>query len=722
MRNKIKVLVCGTRFGQFYLEALKRSNEHELVGILANGSQHSQLCAEKYNTTLYTDISNIPLEIDLACVVVKSSIMGGKGTDIAIKLLEKRINVILEQPVHYNDLVVCYKLAKKKGIFFGVGNLYMQLPSVKKFIGICNEIIKIQKPVFLNVDLSTQVSFPLAHILIRAFPEARTWKVEKIINDDIPFQILTMKIGGISTTIRAWNRMDLQVSDNHLYLMHQITLGVAGGRVVLTDTNGAVVWYPKLSIPPYEFIPSDLKKYKTSAMSELSAYEMGDTECSSNEKLMTDIWPTAVLDDIERVSMLISGKSAQMNMAGWGQEEILSAKLWQDITAALGYPKIYNNIKHEYLSINIVQSNYLRRISMRERYTYLNKKYIDTCVDKLKYASLISMLYTLQNSGVFIKNRKYELNEIYECTKVLDRYKFIIRRWLKVLVQESFLKEKNQQYYLNKNMLTEADFDNSWNEAKEYWDDKLGPKIVSKYFYDNARELSGLLNGKMVATLILFPEGKDFIAKALYKETLIAWFLNQQISEVVINKYNQSEKKLHILEIGAGTGSTTDVVIEKFKSLGIVPEIEYLFTDISAFFTRSASERYKHIQWLETMVVDVEKDFTLYNLSNHREDIIIAAGVLNNVCDTVKTLKKLRNLLTDNGIILITEAVGESYQMLISQVFMMDGAEESDTTFLTMNEWIKTFESAGLMLRSVIPDNNHKIAALGQKLFIVSKK
>lgn len=718
----MKILVCGTRFGQFYLEALKRSNEYEVVGILANGSKHSRLCAEKYNTTLYTDINNIPSEIDLACVVVKSSIMGGKGTDIAIRLLEKGINVILEQPVHYNDLVACYKLAKKKGIFFGVGNLYIQLPSVKKFIGICNEIIKTQKPIFLNVDLSTQVSFPLAHILIKAFPEVRKWKVEKVIDDDIPFQILTMKIGDIDTTIRAWNRMDLRVSDNHLYLMHQITLGVAGGRLVLTDTNGAVVWYPKLSIPPYEFIPADLKEYKTSAMSELSAYEMGDTECSSNEKLMTDIWPLAILDDIKRMSMLISGESAQGNMVSWGQEEILSAKLWKEITAALGYPKIYSNIKHEYLPISEIQSNYLKRISMRERYTYLDKKYIDTCVDKLKYASLISILYTLQKSGVFIKKREYELNEIYECTKVLNKYKFIIHRWLKILVQECFLKEKNQKYYLDKKILTEADFDNSWSEAKEYWDDKLGPKIVSKYFYDNARELSQLLSGKIDATLILFPEGKEFIAKALYKETLIAWFLNQQISEAVVNKYIQSEKKLHILEIGAGTGSTTDAVIEKFKSLSIVPEIEYLFTDISAFFTRSASERYKHIHWLETMVIDIEQDFASYDLPNYREDIIIAAGVLNNVCDTAKVLKKLRNLLTDNGIILITEAVGESYQMLISQVFMMAGAEESDTTFLTMNEWIKTFESAGLMLRSVIPDNVHKMAALGQKLFIVSKK
>ena len=32
-----KVIVCGSRFGQFYIEALKNMENIELIGLLANG-------------------------------------------------------------------------------------------------------------------------------------------------------------------------------------------------------------------------------------------------------------------------------------------------------------------------------------------------------------------------------------------------------------------------------------------------------------------------------------------------------------------------------------------------------------------------------------------------------------------------------------------------------------------------------------------------------------
>ena len=82
--QKIKTLVCGTTFGLFYLEALQRLNDKfELVGILANGSERSKRCAANYNTTLYTDIDQVPKDIDLACVVLRTRALGGKGTEIA---------------------------------------------------------------------------------------------------------------------------------------------------------------------------------------------------------------------------------------------------------------------------------------------------------------------------------------------------------------------------------------------------------------------------------------------------------------------------------------------------------------------------------------------------------------------------------------------------------------------------------------------------------------
>lgn len=55
--------------------------EFEVVGLLANGSNRSKLCADFYHVPLYTQIEDIP-EVDIACVVIRSRAVGGSGTDI----------------------------------------------------------------------------------------------------------------------------------------------------------------------------------------------------------------------------------------------------------------------------------------------------------------------------------------------------------------------------------------------------------------------------------------------------------------------------------------------------------------------------------------------------------------------------------------------------------------------------------------------------------------
>ena len=53
--RKLKSLVCGSKFGQFYIDAISKMKECvEFIGIFSNGRARSRLCAEKYNVNLYT--------------------------------------------------------------------------------------------------------------------------------------------------------------------------------------------------------------------------------------------------------------------------------------------------------------------------------------------------------------------------------------------------------------------------------------------------------------------------------------------------------------------------------------------------------------------------------------------------------------------------------------------------------------------------------------------
>ena len=115
MDKKIRVIVNGVGFGQFYLRALEElKEEYELVGILSRGSEWSKKCAYKYEVPLYTDVDEITKDmVDLVCVVVKSTVVGGAGSSIVEKILEKGINVIQEHPVHQEDYIKFIKMAQK---------------------------------------------------------------------------------------------------------------------------------------------------------------------------------------------------------------------------------------------------------------------------------------------------------------------------------------------------------------------------------------------------------------------------------------------------------------------------------------------------------------------------------------------------------------------------------------------------------------------------------
>lgn len=80
----LKVLVCGTNFGRVYLKGLERcGNKFKIAGIFSHGSTQSKQEAEKYGVPLITDLNEVSKkDFDMACVVIRSTAVGGKGTEI----------------------------------------------------------------------------------------------------------------------------------------------------------------------------------------------------------------------------------------------------------------------------------------------------------------------------------------------------------------------------------------------------------------------------------------------------------------------------------------------------------------------------------------------------------------------------------------------------------------------------------------------------------------
>ncbi|HEK9196210.1 TPA: equibactin biosynthetic protein, partial [Streptococcus equi subsp. equi] len=117
--------------------------------------------------------------------------------------------------------------------------------------------------------------------------------------------------------------------------------------------------------------------------------------------------------------------------------------------------------------------------------------------------------------------------------------------------------------------------------------------------------------------------------------------------------------------------------------------------------------------------------YASYKQIESKVDFIIAVGVLNNAKNIEKTLSYIRGFLKDDGFLIIVEAVDESPEILISQVFMMSEPDDvrmkKNITFLKMEQWMEIFKNQRFELILFEPGYENYLENFNQKLFVLKK-
>ncbi|KAE8306529.1 hypothetical protein BDV41DRAFT_585593 [Aspergillus transmontanensis] len=144
---------------------------------------------------------------------------------------------------------------------------------------------------------------------------------------------------------------------------------------------------------------------------------------------------------------------------------------------------------------------------------------------------------------------------------------------------------------------------------------------------------------------------KDGLLERLYEEPLGCVDCSAFFAHV-----SHSNPNLRILEIGAGTGSCTKVVLRHLKSqAGIRRYKSYTFTDISPAFTQAAVEKFLEQENLEYRVLDISRDPIKQGFKPDSYDLIIASNVLHATPSIQETLQNVRTLLSTRGQLFLVE-------------------------------------------------------------------
>lgn len=250
MSNRQRVVVCGTRFGEHYLAALRHpASPFELAGIVARGSERSRLLAEKLAVPLWRTIGEVPDDVDLACVAIRSRIVGGDGSAIAEQLLRRGIAVLQEHPLHPTDIRRMQTLAAEHRTRYHVNTLYPSLPAAACFIDYARQSVRQQKPAFIELTTSLQLLYSSLDIIGRAlgsltpFCATTPQPAPHAAGAQIwPFRQMQGEFADIPVCINLQTTLDPRDPDHHSLVMHRIAIGGSEGNVCLAGSFGPVVW------------------------------------------------------------------------------------------------------------------------------------------------------------------------------------------------------------------------------------------------------------------------------------------------------------------------------------------------------------------------------------------------------------------------------------------------------------------------------------------------
>ena len=207
-----------------------------------------------------------------------------------------------------------------------------------------------------------------------------------------------------------------------------------------------------------------------------------------------------------------------------------------------------------------------------------------------------------------------------------------------------------------------------------------------------------LLTGNADPLALLFEEDSSGAAD-FYRTAPVSAAGNRLLGDAVARIVQDlpDDRPLRVIEIGAGTGATTEIVFAELASKNLA----YTYTDISAGFFAEAERNFagNGIN-IEYLALDVENDPQAQGFEEGTYDIVIAANVLHATRNLFETLSNCRKLLVPGGVLIALESLrGRAWQDLtfgfLDGWWRYNDAYRKDHALASPEIWRRALKDAG---------------------------
>jgi acyl transferase domain-containing protein/SAM-dependent methyltransferase len=220
-------------------------------------------------------------------------------------------------------------------------------------------------------------------------------------------------------------------------------------------------------------------------------------------------------------------------------------------------------------------------------------------------------------------------------------------------------------------------------------------------------QLAEALNGTVDPLQLLFPGGSLEYAEQMYQESPFAHFYNSLVGQAIAELVAQlpGDRRLRILEIGAGTGGTSAYVLPHLPA----DRCEYVYTDVSPHFLGKARSKFADYPFLDYRTLDIEIDPAHQGFAPGSFDLVIAANVLHATADLHQTFANVARLLAPGGLLAMLEMIRP--QRFIDISFGLtegwwkfhDYDLRPDYLLLGREQWLTFLRSTGFDTTAAVP-------------------
>jgi acyl transferase domain-containing protein/NADPH:quinone reductase-like Zn-dependent oxidoreductase/NAD(P)-dependent dehydrogenase (short-subunit alcohol dehydrogenase family) len=211
--------------------------------------------------------------------------------------------------------------------------------------------------------------------------------------------------------------------------------------------------------------------------------------------------------------------------------------------------------------------------------------------------------------------------------------------------------------------------------------------------------LADVLTGRCDALTLLFPDGSQTLVERIYRDSALARAYHDLFREAVRLAIGgmPADRPLRVLEVGAGTGSTTASLLPDLPA----GRAEYIFTDISPLFVARARQTLAAWDNVRYQALDIERDPEAQGVAPASVDVVIAADVVHATRDLHETLGHVRRVLRPGGLLAMLEVTAR--QRWVELTFgLTDGwwrfadlALRPASPLLDRRQWASLLSSAG---------------------------